>query len=72
MIRQAGVTDLYLTGMLTQHCVTYTAVSPQARDMNAHIIAKGCAAPSRALSGLALQGLTAGCQVEVLDSVLVK
>lgn len=60
---QAGITDLYLTGMMTQHCVTHTALSPQARDMNVHIIAKGCAAPAKALSDLALQGLRARCQV---------
>ncbi|MGJ7544117.1 isochorismatase family protein [Variovorax sp. LT1R16] len=64
IVRQAGITDLYLTGMMTQHCVTHTALSPQARDLSIHIIAKGCAAPAKALSNLALQGLSARCQVE--------
>lgn len=62
-VRDAGITDLYLTGMMTQHCVTHTALSPQARDMKVHIIAKGCAAPAKALSDLALQGLSARCDV---------
>lgn len=64
IVRQAGVTDLYLTGMMTQHCITHTALSPQARHLNVHIIAKGCAAPSKALSDLALQGLSARCKIE--------
>lgn len=63
IVRDAGITDLYLTGMMTQHCVTHTALSPQARGMNVHIIAKGCAAPAQALSDLALQGLSARCDI---------
>ena len=63
IVREAGITDIYLTGMMTQHCVTHTALSSQARDMNVHIIAKGCAAPAQALSDLALQGLGARCHV---------
>lgn len=63
IVREAGITDIYLTGMMTQHCVTHTALSPQASDMKVHIIAKGCAAPAKALSDLALQGLSARCDV---------
>ena len=63
IVREAGITDIFLTGMMTQHCVTHTALSPQARDMNVHIIASGCAAPAQALSDLALQGLSARCHV---------
>jgi nicotinamidase-related amidase len=60
---EAEITDIYLTGMMTQHCVTHTALSPQAGGMKVHIIAKGCAAPAKALSDLALQGLSARCNV---------
>lgn len=63
ILRDAGITDIYLTGMMTQHCVTHTALSPQAHGMNVHIIAKGCAAPAQALSDLALQGLSARCSL---------
>ena len=62
-MRDAGITDLYLTGMMTQHCITHTALSPQASGMKVHIIAKGCAAPAKALSDLALHGLSARCDV---------
>lgn len=63
VLRDAGITDIYLTGMMTQHCVTHTALSPQAHGMNVHIVTKGCAAPAQALSDLALQGLSARCSL---------
>lgn len=63
IVHDAGITDLYLTGMMTQHCVTHTALSPQVSDMKVHIVAKGCAAPAKVLSDLALQGLSARCDV---------
>ena len=63
IVREAGITDIYLTGMMTQHCITHTALSPQASGMKVHIIAKGCAAPAQALSDLALHGLSARCDV---------
>ncbi|WP_336475068.1 isochorismatase family protein, partial [Escherichia coli] len=44
LLRDNGITDIYLTGMMTQHCVTHTALSPQGLGMNMHIIAEGCAA----------------------------
>ncbi|WP_268581322.1 hypothetical protein [Escherichia coli] len=47
-----------------QHCVTHTALSPQGLGMNMHIIAEGCAAPTKALSDLALFGLSARCSVK--------
>lgn len=64
LLRGAGVTDIWLTGMMTQHCVTHTALSPQARGMRVHVLAKGCAAPTRELSALALSGLQARCRVK--------
>lgn len=63
LLSEHGVTDIYLTGMMTQHCVTHTALSPQGKNMNVHIIAEGCAAPTKALSDLALFGLSARCNV---------
>jgi len=63
LLRENGITDIYLTGMMTQHCVTHTALSPQAQGMKMHIIAQACAAPTKALSDLALFGLSARCNV---------
>ena len=63
LLRETGITDIYLAGMMTQHCVTHTALSPQANGMNVNIIANGCAAPSKSLSDLALTGLAARCKI---------
>lgn len=64
ILRDAGVTDLHLVGMMTQNCVTHTALSPQAQGMNVHIIGKACAAPAQILSDVALAGLSARCNVK--------
>jgi nicotinamidase-related amidase len=63
LLKAAGVTDIYLAGMMTQHCITHTALSPQARGMAVHIVGQACAAPMQKLSDLALRGLSARCQV---------
>lgn len=63
LLRDQDITDLCLIGMMTQHCVTHTALSPQAQGMTVQILAKGCAAPTTALSNLALSGLAARCHI---------
>jgi nicotinamidase-related amidase len=63
LLHDNGITDIYLIGMMTQHCVTHTALSPQGQGMKMHIIAEGCTAPTKALSDLALLGLVARCSV---------
>lgn len=63
ILNEAGVTHISLTGMMTQHCVTHTALSPQAQSLQVNIISKGCAAPAQVLSDIALQGLSARCSI---------
>ena len=63
LLQANGITDIHLIGMMTQHCVTHTALSLQGQKMNVNIIAQGCAAPTKALSELALSGLSARCSV---------
>ncbi|HCR0932787.1 isochorismatase family protein (plasmid) [Enterobacter hormaechei] len=64
LLHDQGITDVYLTGMMTQHCITHTALSLQAREFSMHIIAEACAAPTDALHELALSGLAARCSIE--------
>jgi len=64
LLRDEEITDIYLTGMMTQHCVTHTALSPQAKEFSVHVLAESCAAPSQTIHELALSGLAARCQVE--------
>lgn len=64
LLHDQGITDVYLAGMMTQHCITHTALSPQGRAFSMHIIAEACAAPTDSLHELALSGLAARCSVE--------
>lgn len=59
LLRQHKVDAIDLVGMMTQHCVTHTALSPEAVGYPVTIHAEACAAPTRALSALALRGLKA-------------
>ncbi len=59
LLRQHKVDTIDLVGMMTQHCVTHTALSPEAVGYPVTIHAEACAAPTRALSALALSGLKA-------------
>jgi nicotinamidase-related amidase len=63
LLKDEGVTDIHIVGMMTQHCVTHTSLSPQARDFGVHIVGAGCAAPMQMLSDIALMGLSARCDV---------
>ena len=64
VLQEAGVNELEVVGMMTQHCVTHTSLSPGAHGKPVKIYGDACAAPTRALSALALSGLKARFQVE--------
>lgn len=59
LLQKMGVKELQVSGMLTQHCVTHTALSPDAQRYTISIHGEACAAPTRQLSALALSGLQA-------------
>lgn len=56
-LRQADITTLRLVGMMTQNCVTHTALSPDASGFDIEILGNACAAPTRTLHNIALAGL---------------
>ena len=57
------VTAIRLVGMMTQHCITHTALSPEAAGLEVTIVGAGCAAPTATLSAIALAGLSGRCKV---------
>ncbi|WP_115559318.1 isochorismatase family protein [Xanthomonas dyei] len=57
------VSAIRLVGMMTQHCITHTALSPDAAGFDVTIIGAGCAAPTAVISGIALSGLAGRCNV---------
>lgn len=57
------VSAIRLVGMMTQHCITHTALSPDAAGLDVTIIGAGCAGPTAIISGIALSGLAGRCKV---------
>lgn len=64
LLKAADVDQIEIVGMMTQHCVTHTALSPEAAGFDVVILGEACAAPTRALSALALSGLKARFEVK--------
>lgn len=58
ILKKEGITDLYICGMMTQNCITHTAISPQASGFKVHVISDCCTAPSELVHILALEALT--------------
>lgn len=57
------VSAIRLVGMMTQHCVTHTALCPEAAGLDVTIIGAACAAPTAVISDIALSGLAGHCTV---------
>ena len=57
------VSAIRLVGMMTQNCVTHTALSPEAAGLEVTIIGAACAAPMAVLSDIALSALAGRCTV---------
>ena len=63
---QTGITDLYLCGMMTQNCITHTALSPETAGYRIHVLGDACTAPSELVHRIALRALAARC--DILDT----
>lgn len=59
VLNDAGVSDVYLCGMMTQNCVTHTALSPEAMAYRVHVWADCCSAPSEMIHKFAVTALSA-------------
>ena len=57
VLAAAGVSDIYLCGMMTQNCVTHTALSPAAAAYRVRVLGGLCAAPSVLIHQIALRAL---------------
>jgi nicotinamidase-related amidase len=57
MLTKLGVTDLLVSGMMTQNCVTHTAISKAAEKYNITILPDCCTTVSEILHLIALHAL---------------
>lgn len=67
VLAAAGVSDIYLCGMMTQNCITHTALSPDAAAWRVHIIADACTAPDARIHAVAARALSA--RLDVVSAV---
>ena len=67
VLAAAGVSDIYLCGMMTQNCITHTALSPDAAAWRVHIIADACTAPDARIHAVATRALSA--RLDVVSAV---
>jgi hypothetical protein len=57
-LAKLGVTELLLCGMMTQNCVTHTAISKAAEKYNVSVLADCCTTVSEILHQIALHALS--------------
>jgi nicotinamidase-related amidase len=65
-----GVTELLVCGMMTQNCVTHTAISKSAEKYRVSILADCCTTVSEILHLIALNAVSTRLQVATLDEAL--
>lgn len=58
ILRKRHITDVLLCGIMTQNCVTHTAISKSAEAYAVSVIADACAAPSQMVHFIALSALS--------------
>lgn len=56
-LQALGCEELWLCGMMTQNCVTHTALSPQATKYRVKVLADGCSSVSQMIHLIALRAL---------------
>ena len=57
-LKKLGVTDLLVCGMMTQNCVTHTAISKAAEKYNVSVLVDCCTTVSEILHMIALHALS--------------
>ena len=62
--------QLILCGMMTQNCVTHTAVSPAAREYRVVVLPECCTTVDEMLHGIALHGMSTRVELLSADQAL--
>lgn len=58
VLQKNNISDLVITGIMTQNCVTHTAISKQAEKYNVTVVANACTAPTEMIHNIALFALS--------------
>lgn len=57
-LQKRGIKDIYLSGMMTQNCVTHTAISKSAEKYKVNVITDACTTVSEMIHLIALNALS--------------
>lgn len=64
-----GIDTLYLTGFMTQNCITHTALSKQAEPYRIIVIAEACSAPTQQIHQIASTALKDSVEVKTIEAI---
>lgn len=69
VLRAQNIRELVVCGMMTQNCVTHTALSPAASDYSVCVLSDACSAPDAMVHGIALRALSDRVPLITLDEL---
>ncbi|MFG0886774.1 cysteine hydrolase family protein [Vibrio sp. CJQ_6] len=69
VLRAQNIRELVVCGMMTQNCVTHTALSPAAGDYSVRVLSDACSAPDAMVHGIALRALSDRVPLITLDEL---
>lgn len=69
LLTRLGISDVVLCGMMTQNCITHTALSPSARDLNVRVLPDACAGPDAMVHAVALRALANRVTLLAIDDL---
>ncbi len=69
VLRAQNIRELVVCGMMTQNCVTHTALSPAASDYSVRVLSDACSAPDALVHGIALRALSDRVPLIILDEL---
>lgn len=70
VLDRLGVEHIILCGMMTQNCVTHTALSKNAQKYKVSIVADACTSVSEAIHGIAIEALGPREMITNLDVLM--
>lgn len=57
VLKEQGVENIVICGIMTQNCVAYTAISPDAAQYDVKVLPAACCAPDPVVHGAALEAI---------------
>jgi len=70
VLQDLGTTELLIGGMMTQNCVTHTAISREAEPYDVTVLVDTCTTVDEMIHGIALHGLSTRVALRPWDAAL--